>query len=101
MGPFGHAGLAMATAVSGLLAAAIMLVILARRDRLGAAMLRPLARILLASLIMMLALWGLTIWLPFDNPVLRLVLYVGGGSVVYFGAAILLRAVPPGLFRRR
>lgn len=101
MGPFGHAGLAMATAASGLLAAAIMLVILARRDRLGTAMLRPLARILLASLIMVLALSGLTMWLPFDNPVLRLALYVGGGSVVYFGAAILLRAVPSGLFRRR
>ena len=101
MGPFGHTGLAMATAASGLLAAAIMLVILARRDRLGTAMLRPLARILLASLIMVLALSGLTMWLPFDNPVLRLALYVGGGSVVYFGAAILLRAVPSGLFRRR
>ncbi len=101
MGPFGHTGLAMATAASGLLAAAIMLVILARRDRLGTAMLRPLARILLASLNMVLALWGLTMWLPFDNPVLRLALYVGGGSVVYFGAAILLRAVPSGLFRRR
>jgi putative peptidoglycan lipid II flippase len=101
MGPFGHAGLAMATAASGLLAAAIMLVILARRDRLGTAMLRPLARILLASLIMVLALSGLTMWLPFDNPVLRLALYVGGGSVIYFGAAILLRAVPSGLFRRR
>lgn len=101
MGPFGHAGLAMATAASGLLAAAIMLVILAQRDRLGTAMLRPLARILLASLIMVLALSGLTMWLPFDNPVLRLALYVGGGSVVYFGAAILLRAVPSGLFRRR
>ena len=101
MGPFGHTGLAMATAASGLLAAAIMLVILAQRDRLGTAMLRPLARILLASLIMVLALWGLTMWLPFDNPVLRLALYVGGGSVVYFGAAILLRAVPSGLFRRR
>jgi len=101
MGPFGHTGLAMATAASGLLAAAIMLVILARRDRLGTAMLRPLARILLASLIMVLALSGLTLWLPFDNPVLRLALYVGGGSVVYFGAAILLRAVPSGLFRRR
>jgi len=100
MGPFGHTGLAMATAASGLLAAAIMLVILARRDRLGTAMLRPLARILLASLIMVLALSGLTMWLPFDNPVLRLALYVGGGSVVYFGAAILLRAVPSGLFRR-
>ena len=101
MGPFGHTGLAMATAESGLLAAAILLVILARRDRLGTAMLRPLARILLASLIMVLALSGLTMWLPFDNPVLRLALYVGGGSVVYFGAAILLRAVPSGLFRRR
>ena len=101
MGPFGHTGLAMATAASGLLAAAIMLVILARRDRLGTAMLRPLARILLASLIMVLALSGLTMWLPFDNPVLRLALYVGGGSAVYFGAAILLRAVPSGLFRRR
>ena len=101
MGPFGHTGLAMATAASGLLAAAIMLVILAQRDRLGTAMLRPLARILLASLIMVLALSGLTMWLPFDNPVLRLALYVGGGSVVYFGAAILLRAVPSGLFRRR
>ena len=101
MGPFGHTGLAMATAASGLLAAAIMLVILARRDRLGTAMLRPLARVLLASLIMVLALSGLTMWLPFDNPVLRLALYVGGGSVVYFGAAILLRAVPSGLFRRR
>ncbi|MEL0076630.1 MAG: murein biosynthesis integral membrane protein MurJ [Alphaproteobacteria bacterium] len=101
MGPFGHTGLAMATAASGLLAAVIMLVILARRDRLGTAMLRPLARILLASLIMALALSGLTMWLPFDNPVLRLALYVGGGSVVYFGAAILLRAVPSGLFRRR
>ena len=101
MGPFGHTGLAMATAASGLLAAAIMLVILARRDRLGTAMLRPLARILLASLIMVLALSGLTIWLSFDNPVLRLALYVGGGSAVYFGAAILLRAVPSGLFRRR
>jgi putative peptidoglycan lipid II flippase len=101
MGPFGHTGLAMATAASGLLAAAIMLVILAQRDRLGTAMLRPLARILLASLIMVLALSGLTMWLPFDNPVLRLALYVGGGSVVYFGAAVLLRAVPSGLFRRR
>jgi putative peptidoglycan lipid II flippase len=101
MGPFGHTGLAMATAASGLLAAAIMLVILAQRDRLGTAMLRPLVRILLASLIMVLALSGLTMWLPFDNPVLRLALYVGGGSVVYFGAAILLRAVPSGLFRRR
>lgn len=101
MGPFGHSGLAMATAASGLLAAAIMLVILARRDRLGTAMLRPLARILFASLIMVLALSGLTLWPPFDNPVLRLALYVGGGSVVYFGAAILLRAVPSGLFRRR
>jgi putative peptidoglycan lipid II flippase len=101
MGPFGHTGLAMATAASGLLAAVIMLVILAQRDRLGTAMLRPLARILLASLIMVLALSGLTMWLPFDNPVLRLALYVGGGSVVYFGAAILLRAVPSGLFRRR
>jgi len=101
MGPFGHTGLAMATAASGLLAAAIMLVILARRDRLGTAMLRPLARILLASLIMVLALSGLTMWLPFDNPVMRLALYVGGGSAVYFGAAILLRAVPSGLFRRR
>jgi putative peptidoglycan lipid II flippase len=101
MGPFGHTGLAMATAASGLLAAAIMLVILARRDRLSTAMLRPLARILLASLIMVLALSGLTMWLPFDNPVLRLALYVGGGSAVYFGAAILLRAVPSGLFRRR
>ena len=101
MGPFGHTGLAMATAASGLLAAAIMLVILAQRDRLGTAMLRPLARILLASLIMVLALSGLTMWLPFDNPVLRLALYVGGGSAVYFGAAILLRAVPSGLFRRR
>ncbi len=101
MGPFGHTGLAMATAASGLLAAVIMLVILAQRDRLGTDMLRPLARILLASLIMVLALSGLTLWPPFDNPVLRLALYVGGGSVVYFGAAILLRAVPSGLFRRR
>ena len=100
MQPFGHMGLAMATAASGLLAAAIMLIMLAQRQKIDAATLMPLLRITAATGVMIgVILTGLE-WFPAPGPVVRLCSLVAAGMLAYFGAAVVFGAIPRHLFRR-
>ncbi len=100
MGPFGHVGLAMATSGSGLLAAAIMLVMLRMSGKLNLGALSGLLRILGAAAVMMLVLFGALRLMPEIDAIWRLVIFVGIGGLTYFCAAILFGAVPAGLFHR-
>jgi putative peptidoglycan lipid II flippase len=99
----GHFGLALATAISGTVAALIMLYLLARQRRLSASFLPALGRIIMAS-----ALMGATLWLVHFGlqalgmmpAALHLIILVGVGSAVYGVAAFVLGAIPSGLLQR-
>ena len=100
----GHVGLALATAVSGTVAAAIMLYLLARQHRLSASFLPACGKIMLASAIMGAA----TMFLQFGlerlvtvPAAVGLIVIVGGGALVYAATAYVVGAVPIGLLRQR
>ena len=101
MGPFGHMGLAIATAISGLLAAVIMMLLLAAAGKISRAMLSPVFRILLASGVMAVLLWFLRPVVADLASVVRLLILVVAGGGTYFAAAALFGAVPVDLLRRR
>jgi putative peptidoglycan lipid II flippase len=101
MGPFGHMGLAIATAISGLLAAVIMMLLLAAAGKISRAMLSPLVRILLASGVMAVLLWFLRPVVADMASVVRLLILVVAGGGTYFAATALFGAVPVDLLRRR
>ncbi len=101
MGPFGHVGLAVATAVSGLLAASIMLLLLTAAGKFSRAMFLPLIRIFLAAGVMAVVLWFLRPILADVGSVIRLFVLVLAGGGTYFVAAILFGAVPIDIPRQR
>ena len=101
MGPFGHVGLAIATAVSGLLAAVIMVLLLAAAGKFSRVILLPLVRILLAAGVMAALLWFLRPIVSDMISVLRLLILVVAGGGTYFAAAALFGAIPLDLLRRR
>jgi putative peptidoglycan lipid II flippase len=99
----GHVGLALATAVSGTVAAAIMLYLLARQHRLSASFLPLCGKIILASAVMGAA----TILLQFGverfvkvPAAADLLVIVGGGGAIYVVTAHVFGAVPTGLLRQ-
>jgi putative peptidoglycan lipid II flippase len=101
---FGHVGLALATSLSGLIAAITMVVLLCRRGRLGGGSLGMIGRIFLASLVMAMLLlamvWlagGIRQFLPAAGWLAVLVVGGGGGFVL---AAWCFRAIPAGFVRR-
>ena len=101
---FGHVGLALATSLSGLIAAITMVVLLCRRGRLGGGSLGMIGRIFLASLVMAMLLlamvWfagGVRQFLPAAGWLAFLVAVGGGGFVL---AAWCFRAIPAGFVRR-
>ena len=99
----GHVGLALATAVSGTIAATIMFYLLARQDRLCASFLPVCGRIILASVVMGAMIMVLQFGVDrfFIAPAaIGLVIIVGGGSAVYAATAYILGAVPAGLMRQ-
>ena len=100
MGPFGHVGLAIATAVSGLLAAAIMVLLLAAAGKFSRTILLPLGRILLAASVMAALLWFLGPIVSDMASVVRLLILVVAGSVTYFATAALFGAIPSDLLHR-
>ena len=100
MGPFGHVGLAIATAVSGLLAAVIMLLLLAAAGKFSRTILSPLVRILLATGVMAVLLWFLEPMVSDMASVVRLLILVAAGGGTYFAAAALFGAIPVDLLRR-
>ena len=101
---FGHVGLALATSLSGLIAAIAMAVLLHRRGRLGGGSLGMIGRIFLASLVMAILLLamvslagGIRQLLPAAGWLACLVVVGGGGFLV---AAWCFRAIPAGFVRR-
>jgi peptidoglycan biosynthesis protein MviN/MurJ (putative lipid II flippase) len=94
-------GLAIATAVSGLLAAVIMLLLLAEAGKFSRTILLPLVRILLATGVMAVLLWFLGPMVSDMASVVRLLILVVAGGGTYFAAAALFGAIPVDLLRRR
>ena len=101
---FGHVGLALATSLSGLIAAIIMVALLHRRGSLGFGWLGMVGRIFLASLVMAILLlampWfagGIKQFLPAAGWLAFLVVIGGGGFLL---AVWCFRAIPAGFVRR-
>ena len=98
MGPFGHVGLAIATAVSGLLAAVIMLLLLAAAGKFSRTILLPLVRILLANGVMAVLLWFLGPMVSDMASVVRLIIWwlqVAGHMSLLRLWSIPLSSAPP------
>jgi putative peptidoglycan lipid II flippase len=95
-----HVGLALATAISGTAAATIMVILLAQQNRLSAAFLPGLGKIIVATAVMAAAVISLQYGL--DNflhapAACDLVIIVGGGGAVYALMSYIIGAVPAGL----
>ena len=105
--PLGHVGIALATALAAWLNTALLYVALRRRGFLGldGRLTRRLPRIALASLVMAAGLWfgagGLDGWLagPVGLRLAALVMLIGGGLVIYGGAAVVTGAAGVGELR--
>ena len=99
----GHVGLALATAVSGTIAATIMIFLLVRQRRLSGSFLPVCGKIILASAVMGVAIMFLQFVLERFVTVpaaVGLMMIVGGGGVVYAVIAYVVGAVPAGLLRQ-
>ena len=100
----GHVGLALATSVSGMVAAGALMVTLARDGHMGFPAPMVIARIGGATLVMLAVLLVASAWLGSSFPglpavgVLAVLVVAGGGT--YFAVAFVLRAIPRQLFRR-
>ena len=95
----GHVGLAAATSASGLVAAAALLVRLARDGQLELPSAASLLRVGLATLVMLTTLYlGLSLLPPLPAAVLLALLVAAGGGA-YLVAAIAFRAIPRQLIR--
>ena len=101
---FGHVGLALATSLSGLLAGAVMAVLLRRRRHLGWGSIEMMGRIFLATMTMAIFLVGFTNFgsglRHFVPAALWLASQVIFGGVVFIAAAVFFKAIPVGLVRR-
>jgi len=100
--------LALATSLAASVAAALMIVLLAREGKLHWRVLSPLIKPVIAALVMLaglklalIGIGGMTGSFLATLPaalVLAGLVAIGGG--VYFGSAALLGALPKGVFRR-
>jgi len=100
---FGHFGLALATAISGTVAASVMIFILVIQRRLSGAFLPLLGKITLASLGMGGAILALEMGLSLMGALpaaVYLAILVGGGGIVYLALSYAIGAIPTGLLRR-
>ncbi len=99
----GHVGLALATAISGTTAAAIMLFLLARQRRLSKSFLPACGKITLSSAVMGAAIMFLQfvlerfVTLP---AAVGLMFIVGAAATIYAVIAYVVGAVPTGLLRQ-
>ena len=96
----GHVGLALATSLSGLLAATALAAALARRGHLRLPPPIETMRTVACCLVMAAVLFGIGRLLPALPPAVELGILVIGGGGAYLVAAAAFGAVPPQLFRR-
>ncbi len=96
---FGHVGLALATSISGLLAAVALMAAALRAGYVGALPGAILVRILACCGMMAAALAGIDLVMPMVSGVLRMAVLVGGGGAAFLITAFVLRAVPRQLIR--
>lgn len=99
----GHFGLALATSISGTVAALSMLYLLARQKRLSASFVPTIVKIVFASIIMGATILIIQFGLDFIGKLpaaLSLAIIVCGGGVVYGLAAAILGAIPRVLLQR-
>jgi putative peptidoglycan lipid II flippase len=100
----GHVGLALATSISGIVAAGALLARLARDGHMGFPAAMVIARICGATLVMLAVLLVASAWLASSYPALpavaHLAVLVGAGGGAYLFVAFALRAVPRQLLRR-
>ena len=96
----GHVGLALATSLSGLLAATALAAALARRGHLRLPPPIETMRTVGCCLVMAAVLFGIGRLLPALPPAVELGILVIGGGGAYLVAAAALGAVPRQLFRR-
>ena len=95
----GHVGLALATSLSGLLAATALAAALARRGHLRLPPPIETMRTVACCLVMAAVLFGIGRLLPALPPAVELGILVIGGGGAYLVAAAALGAVPRQLFR--
>ena len=98
----GHVGLALATAISGTMAAVIMVFLLSKQGRISPSFLPVLGKIMAATVVMGGALvslqYGLDAFLHFPAA-FDLVIIVSGGGAVYAIVSYIIGAVPAGIMR--
>ena len=99
----GHVGLALATSISGTMAAVIMLYLVVRQRRLSASFLPACGKTILASSVMGVAIIFLQLGLErfvMLPAAMSLTFIVAGGGAVYAVTAYVLGAVPAGLLHQ-
>ena len=96
----GHVGLALATSLSGLIAATALAAALARRGHLRLPPPTETIRTVFCCLVMAAALVGIGRLLPALPPAIELGILVIGGGGAYLAAAAGIGAMPRQLFRR-
>ena len=101
---FGHVGLALATSISGLMAAVVMAALLRRHRRLSGRWLPMMGRIFLAALMMALFLFSITNFFAGVQHSLPTAVWMFGlvimGGCVFFAAAWFFKSIPIGLGHR-
>lgn len=97
---YGHVGLAIATALSGLTAALVLGILLARDGKLAQIPLGLIGKICLASGLMGGGLIGARQVMPDLPNALILAALVAVGAVIYLAASVILKIIPEGILRR-
>ena len=98
---YGHVGLAIATSISGVMAALILGVLLARSGKLVGIPFVLVGKICLASACMAAGLIGARQVMPALPDALVLLTLVGVGGVIYLAASMVLKTIPEGILRSR
>ncbi|MGB2158685.1 MAG: murein biosynthesis integral membrane protein MurJ [Candidatus Puniceispirillaceae bacterium] len=96
----GHVGLALATSISGMVAAGALMVRLRGDGHMGLPAPMIIARICCATMVMLVVLLVIRTWISALPAVALLAVLVAAGGGAYLAVAFALRAVPRQLLRR-
>lgn len=98
--PLGHVGLALATSISALIAASLMIVLLVRESKLNWGAVTSLGKQIIATVAMVICLEVGLAFLSFGMAAIDLgvLVVIGGGAYVL--TSLALGAVPKGVFKR-